>query len=81
MEGELGCAAWFPHPWEGRDLGFPPLALQARNCSTKPFFTPEAPNPGQTGDPRGKRWLPLLAGLLFPFILLEGELEEDALPL
>lgn len=56
-ESEPGRAAWLPHPCEGgRGHGFPPLALQARNCNTKPVSTPAAPPaPAQPRDPPGTR--------------------------
>lgn len=65
-EGErgLGAPGWLPHLREGPDCRFPPSALQARNCSTKPSFSRGHPIRGWPGDASGTR-----SGSLAPRLL------------
>lgn len=65
-EGErgLGASGCLPFLWEGPVYGFPPSALQARNCSTKPLPPPTA----------GRETLPGLGSPLRPKALVHVQL-------
>lgn len=59
-EGErgLGASGCLSRLWEGPVCGFPPSALQARNCSTKPLPPPTAGQETLLG--LGRRFAPRL---------------------